>query len=89
VVKEIRFSEHALLKMELLRKHSLQVDENLVKDVVINADRVEEGYKGRLIAQKGLDRDHVIRVVYEDKVNFILVITVYPGRRERYEKNQI
>ena len=48
---------------------------------------MEKGYKGRMVAQKRLDERHVLRVVYEDKPEHILIITLYPGRRERYEKD--
>jgi len=29
--------------------------------------------------------EHVLRVVYEEKDNEIVVVTFYPARRERYE----
>ncbi len=45
------------------------------------------GYKERLTAQKGFDNTHVLRVVYESKPEKIYVVTVYPGRRSRYEKD--
>lgn len=61
--KEIRFSQHALLKLE--------------------------GYGGRKIAQGPLDESRVLRVVYEEKGDDIIIVTFYPGRRQRYEKNQI
>ena len=46
---------------------------------------VEEGYKGRKIAQKVIDERHVIRIVYEDLPDQVRIITFYPGRRRRYE----
>jgi len=48
---------------------------------------IDAGYKNRLIAQKGFDETHVLRVVYESVEEKFVVITVYPGRRSRYEKN--
>ncbi len=76
-------------KIELLNEHGVGIDRNFVEKVVLQPDRVERGYKGRFIAQKGLDKEHVIRVIYEVKSDCIFVITLYPGRRKRYEKDQI
>ena len=88
MTKDIKFSGHALLKIQILKDHGFQVDEELVRNVVNNPDKIEEGYKaGRLVAQKGIDKDHVIRVVYEERTDYVLIITMYPGRRKRYEKN--
>jgi hypothetical protein len=41
------------------------------------------------LAQKALDATHVLRVVYEEAGQDILVITLYPGRRTRYEKDPV
>ena len=54
---------------------------------MIEPDNIEKGYKGRLIAQKELDEDHVLRVVYEKEADKIIIITLYPGRKKRYEKD--
>lgn len=61
----------------------------IMKDVVDHPQRIVEGYKGRKIAQKELDLDHVLRVVYEEHADEIVIITFYPGRKERYDKDQI
>jgi len=39
-----------------------------------------------LIAQRKIDRDYVLRVVYKQEFGIIKVITFYPGRRKQYEK---
>jgi hypothetical protein len=41
--------------------------------------------KGRMIAQKRITERHVLRVVYRQEGENQVVITFYPGRRERYE----
>jgi len=86
-MKKIIFSDHALFKIELLKRHGLEVDKHFIENAVINSDKTDQGYKGRRIAQKRLDNNHVLRVVYEEYTDSILVITLYPGRRERYEKD--
>lgn len=84
---EIEFSLHSLLKIELLKSHGIDVSKEAVEDIVKNPDRIDVGYKERLIAQKGFDDTRVLRVVYESLSEKIYVVTVYPGRRLRYEKD--
>ena len=86
-MKNVIFSEHALFKVEVLKRHGLVVSKHFIENIVLNPDKIDKGYKGRLIAQKKLDNDHVLRVVYEEYTDYMLIITLYPGRRRRYEKN--
>ncbi len=86
-MKVIKFSIHAQIKIEVLKKHGIALTEVFIEDVVTFPDRTDTGYKGRRIAQKRINESHVLRVVCEDKGDEILVITMYPGRRNRYEKN--
>ena len=87
--KRVRFSAHALLKFRVLAGHGLRLLREQVADVVSNPTTVNEGYRGRKIAQGPLDTHRVLRVIYEERADEILIITFYPGLRERYEKNQI
>jgi len=84
---EIEFSPHSLLKIEILRSHGIDVSKEIVENIVRTPDRIDKGYKERSIAQKGFDDTRVLRVVYEVLPDKIYVITVYPGRRPRYEKD--
>jgi hypothetical protein len=86
-MKEIRWSDHAQLKLEVLASHGLVVQSDFVVEVVRSADKLETGEEDKLIAQKGLDEKRVLRVVYREFKAFILIITLYPGRRSRYEKD--
>ncbi|MBN2374711.1 DUF4258 domain-containing protein [bacterium] len=87
MMKKIEFSKHAEMKIEMLKNHGILITMETVKDVVTSPDKINRGYKDRLIAQKGLDKEHVLRVVYEERPDSILIINMYPGRRERYEKD--
>jgi len=84
---EVEFSPHSLLKIEILRSHSFDLSKEIVEDVIRFPDKVEVGYKDRLIAQRNLDDTHVLKGFYEIKQEKNLIITVYPGRRSRYEKD--
>ena len=84
---DIDFSPHSLLKIEILKSHGINVSKEIVENVVRTPDRIEEGYKNRLVAQKGFDETRVLRVVYEALPDKFYIVTVYPGRRSRYEKD--
>ncbi|MCD6130225.1 MAG: DUF4258 domain-containing protein [Deltaproteobacteria bacterium] len=86
-VRDVIFSQHALLKIEILRRHSMIIKESFIRDAVTNPDKIISGYKGRYIAQKKLDEEHILRVIYERRKEDVLIITFYPARRERYEKS--
>jgi hypothetical protein len=88
-MKNIRFTGHAMLKMEVLNAHGVKVTMEEVKKVILEADTREAGHGGRMVAQKRFGAEHVLRVVCEETAGEILVITMYPGRRERYEKSQL
>jgi hypothetical protein len=86
-MKEIRFSEHSQLKMEVLAKHNVTISPEFVIGTVRSPDKLETGEEDKLIAQKRLDKNLVLRVVHREFSAFILIITLYPGRRSRYEKD--
>ncbi|WP_019499071.1 hypothetical protein [Pseudanabaena sp. PCC 6802] len=45
-MKEIRFSEHAQLKMEVLASHEIIIDTNFVMETVRSPDKLETGGSG-------------------------------------------
>jgi len=86
-MKKIVFSLHALNKIQILSKHQIFVNKNLITKTITKPDRIEGGYKNRLVAQGVLDDKHLLRIVYEESQEEIKIITIYPGRRSRYEKD--
>ena len=83
-MKPVTFTGHALEKMRLAQASGFGVNEETVVKTVREPQELIEGYGGRSIAQITLDTEHVLRVVYEEDSE-IIIITVYPGRRRRYE----
>ncbi len=86
-MKNIVFTQHAINKLEILISHKFIISKEVIENSAFNPDRVESRYKNRLIAQKELDSDHVLRIVYEETEKEIRIITFYPGRKERYAKD--
>lgn len=86
---EIEFSLHSLLKLEILKAHGIEISKEFVENTIRSPDKIVTGYRGRLVAQKVINGDHVLRVVYEKKDGKVFVVTIYPGRRSRYEEDQV
>ena len=86
-MKEIRLSDHAKQKIEILANHEIALNLNLIIETVRSPDVLETGEDNKLIAQKCLNENLVLRVVCREFTAFILIITLYPGKRSRYEKN--
>jgi len=81
----IRYTRHARYKFEVLERHGFPVTEQQVADTLATPDVVIEQSGGRYVAQKRITERHVLRVVYRREGEDRVVITFYPGRRERYE----
>jgi hypothetical protein len=82
----IIFTKHANDKFSLLRKHKFLVTKQQVLKTLKYPETIDYSRTPLLIAQKQIDREHVLRVVYKKEGNVVKVITFYPGRRENYEK---
>ena len=82
---DIRFTDHALAKFEVLRRHGFALDPSVVEDTVRRPSRVLTGYHGRRIAQGPLDAERILRVVYEESASELTIVTFYPGKRTRYD----
>ena len=83
-MKNVRFTNHAREKLLIIQRQGFSIDEQSITTLVQGATEIYIGYSGRLIAQDALDEEHVLRVIYEES-DEITVVTLYPGRRERYE----
>ena len=79
------FTRHAEGKFDVLERHGFSVSRSRVVDTLLDPDAVLPGTKGRRIAQKRVSEHHVLRVVYREEGEELVVITFYPGRRKYYE----
>jgi hypothetical protein len=76
--KQIRFHEHAEEKMR-----RREISKQLTLETLKNPEAVTEGKYGRKIAQKVIGR-YLLRVIFEEHEDFILVITLYLTKPRRY-----
>lgn len=83
----VRYARHARDKFELLARYGVSVSPAIVEDTIRNPDVMvpDPSGGGRSIAQRRISDRHVLRVVYRREENLAVVITFYPGRRNRYE----
>lgn len=82
---KIIFTPHALRKFSLLEKYGFFITQEKIAEIIRSPDRIIIGKKGRKIAQARIDEEHLLRIVFEEKIDKIEVITFYPCRRDRYE----
>ena len=79
-MKPIRFTSHALEKIGVVRGWGFPINEETVIGIIRRPEEVLSGYSDRLIALAALDEEYILRVVYEEDGE-IIVITLYPRRR--------
>ncbi|MEO8210084.1 MAG: DUF4258 domain-containing protein [bacterium] len=77
-IYEYHFFRSCAREDRILKRHGIEIEKKFIELVVTETEKLEEGYKNRLIAQKEFDDDHVLRVVYERINSDILIITIYP-----------
>ncbi len=82
----IIFTKHAREKFKILAKHKFKVLEVTVLEAVTDPDVIDKSRLPLLIAQKQIDKKHVLRVVYkQETLEIIKIITFYPGRVKQYK----
>jgi hypothetical protein len=80
----VRFTQHAREKFEILARHNFVVTEAQVVEALTSPDKVDTD-REPMVAQKVFDEKHVLRVVFRVEGDDKVIITFYPGRRQRYE----
>jgi Mor family transcriptional regulator len=80
--KEIRFHEHAETKM---RRRG--ISKEFALRTLENSEEVLEGKYDRKIAQKVFG-EYLLRVIFEEHENYMLVITLYITKPGRYLKEK-
>jgi uncharacterized DUF497 family protein len=81
----IKYTNHAEIKFNVLKKYGIDYSKSQIENILQNPEKVEDSRKNRKIAQKQVNSTHLIRVVYEENGDDIIIITFYPARRKRYE----
>ena len=82
----IFFTKHAENKFEILRRHRILISKHQVIKTIEEPEILDKSRYPLLIAQRKIDRNYVLRVVYKKEFDVIKIITFYPGRKKQYEK---
>ena len=85
---KVVFTSHARQKILILSRHNCTISEEEVKKTIEDPDSLKGGMNNRMIAQRAVDEEHLLRVIYEKRGDDIVIVTFYQARRERYE-NQL
>lgn len=81
----IIFTKHANDKFGVLKRHKFSISKIQVLETIQEPEIIDKARLPLLIAQRKIDRSHVLRVVYKKEGDVIKVITFYPGRKKQYE----
>jgi hypothetical protein len=82
-VSKIKFTKHAVEKFELMKRYGFEISKKQVVETVLNPERLSER-DNQYFAIKVINSKHALRVVYEKRKGYLVAITFYPVRRERY-----
>ena len=80
---EIRLTRHAREKFDFVKGYGFEIGEEEVFEVIRSPTRLDQKNM-QYFATKALDSKYALRVVYEKRKDYLLVITFYPVRRRRY-----
>lgn len=72
-------------KLSLLAKQGFEITLNQIERTIRNPDHIDkESDAPKIIVSRGLDENHILRVVYKIEGGIIKSITVYPAEKGRY-----
>lgn len=81
----IVFTKHALKKFIDLTKLKIYISKSQILNILEKPMLIDEvsDFPSK-IATGMLDKTHILRIVYREEDGTIVVITFYPGKKERY-----
>lgn len=79
----ITFTKHAIEKFDVLRNYGFEIQRKQIIQTILNPESLHER-GNQFFATGAIDSKHAVRVVYEKRKDYVVVITFYPVRRERY-----
>ncbi len=79
----ITFTKHAIEKFDVLRDYGFEIQRKRVVEAILDPENLCER-DNQFFATRAIDSKHAVRVVYEKRKDYLVVITFYPVRRKRY-----
>jgi len=78
------FTKHALRKQEILRELGWGISLKFVEETIRKPHFTGKTRYGQPTAISLLDKEYILRVVYEERSGIITVITFHVARRGKY-----
>jgi hypothetical protein len=82
----IHFTRHANDKFAVLKRHGVVVGRELILRILKKPDNIDYSRLPLFIAQGAFDTEHVLRVVFKQEGEDVVIITFYPARKIKYEE---
>ena len=82
-VSKVKFTKHAIAKFEVVKHYGFEISDKQVVKTVLNPERLDKR-NDQYFAIKIINSEYALRVVYEKRKGYLVVITFYHVRRERY-----
>ncbi len=82
----IHFTKYAEEKFKILREHKFEISKIRVIEALNNPDLIDNSRFPLLIAQRQINTDYALRVVYKKENGNKIIITFYPVRIKQYEQ---
>jgi len=79
----IRFTKHAREKFGFVKHYGFEIEEMKGVEAIQNPTHIDQK-NDQYFTIKAINAKYALRVVYEKRKDYLLVITFYPVRRERY-----
>ena len=83
--KPIRFTDHALQRLGEERERGFDINEDLAMEILLYPYQMVLARAARMFAQSPIDERHLLRVLFEEEADGLVIITVYVGARRQYE----
>ena len=82
---KIRYTKHAARKFADLQELDVRVTKSMIRAVITHPYHLDTlSDQPKIIASGILDSHHILRVVYRQQGDIIMIITFYPARSGRY-----
>jgi len=82
----IHFTKHTREKFDILKEHEFEIYREQVIETINSPELIDRSRYPLLIAQKQININHILRVVYKKENSNKIIITFYPGKIKQYEQ---
>ena len=83
--RPIRITGHASDRLRQEQERGFEADEALAMEILLRPYQLTPARDGRWFAQSPIDERHLLRVLFEEEPEGLVIITVYVGSRRQYE----